>query len=100
VAVTETGGYFGEMSLLTGDPRSATVLAVDDCTLVEITADAFRDVVLRNPAVLDTITADVTRRRGELAAAQSAAARMMPSPEAAHSLLARVRRFLLGSTAL
>ena len=96
VAVTETGGYFGEMSLLTGDARSATVEAIDDCTVVEITADAFREVVLKNPAVLDLITADVTRRRAELAAAQSAAARVVRAPEPAQSLLARVRRFLLG----
>jgi small-conductance mechanosensitive channel/CRP-like cAMP-binding protein len=100
VAVTEAGGYFGEMSLLTGDARSATVLALEDCTVVEITADAFRDVVLANPAVLDTITADVTRRRGELAAVQSAAARLVHGPEAADSLLTRVRRFLLGSPAM
>ena len=30
VARIERGGYFGEMSLLTGEPRSATVLAVGD----------------------------------------------------------------------
>ena len=99
VAVTEAGGYFGEMSLLTGDARSATVLAIEDCTVVEITAEAFREVVLKNPAVLDVITADVARRRGELAAAQSAVARSANAPETPHSLLTRVRRFLLGSAA-
>ncbi len=33
VAVTETGGYFGEMSLLTGATRTATVIARGDCTV-------------------------------------------------------------------
>jgi CRP-like cAMP-binding protein len=87
------------MSLLTGDPRSASVEAVDDSSVVEITADAFREVVLKNPAVLDVITADVARRRTELAAAQSAAAKSVRQPEPAQSLLNRVRRFLLGRTA-
>ena len=32
------GGYFGEMSLLTGQPRTATVSAIDDCLLLEISA--------------------------------------------------------------
>ena len=97
VAVIEKGGYFGEMSMLTGDVRSATVSAVDDCRVVEITANDFREVVLANPAILDVVTADVARRRTELEAARSAAARVAHAPEGATSLLERVRRFLLGS---
>lgn len=97
VAVIEQGGYFGEMSLLTGDARSATVAAIDDCRVVEITASDFREVVLKNPAILDVVTADVARRRAELDAARSAAARAVHPPEGATSLLERVRRFLLGS---
>jgi small-conductance mechanosensitive channel/CRP-like cAMP-binding protein len=97
VAVTEAGGYFGEMSLLTGDPRSATVEAVVDCSVVEITAEAFRGVVMQNPAVLEVIAADVARRRAELAAARDAVAQQSRSIEAPQSLLERVRRFLLGS---
>jgi small-conductance mechanosensitive channel/CRP-like cAMP-binding protein len=92
------GGYFGEMSLLTGDPRSATVSAETDCRVVEITADDFRRVVLDNPAILDVISTEVARRRAELAAARSAAARSAIAPEPAASLLSRVRRFLLRTT--
>ena len=33
VAVTSRGGFFGEMSMLTGDPRTATVSALDDALL-------------------------------------------------------------------
>jgi small-conductance mechanosensitive channel/CRP-like cAMP-binding protein len=89
------GGYFGEMSLLTGDPRSATVSAASDCRVAEITAEDFRRVVLDNPEVLDVISTEVARRRAELAIARSAAARSAIAPEPAASLLSRVRRFLL-----
>ena len=90
-----TGGYFGEMSLLTGDPRTATVSAASDCRVVEITADDFRRVILDNPEVLEAISTEVARRREELAAARSAAARSAIVAEPAASLLSRVRRFLL-----
>ena len=33
VAVISRGAFFGEMSMLTGDPRTATVSALDDATL-------------------------------------------------------------------
>ena len=47
VARIERGGYFGEMSLLTGEPRSATVLAVGDVIVVEIGAELFRRIAAR-----------------------------------------------------
>ena len=97
VAELGPGQYFGEMSLLTGERRTATVTAVDDCRLVEITADAFRAFVLHNTAVLDTLSAEVARRRAESAQARDAAARAGLPAETATSLLTRVRRFLLGT---
>jgi CRP-like cAMP-binding protein len=42
VATIDQGGYFGEMSLLTGDPRSATVLARGDTVVLEVSAESFR----------------------------------------------------------
>ncbi len=95
VATIGQGGYFGEMSLLTGDPRTATVSASSDCRVVEITAGGFREIALQNPAVLETISADVVRRRAELSSARTAAATNAAAVEPAATLLSRVRRFLL-----
>lgn len=73
VAVTEAGGYFGEMSLLTGDPRTATVVARGDCTVLEISADAFRAYVHGRPEVIDQLAEAASRRRDELDQARAGA---------------------------
>jgi small-conductance mechanosensitive channel/CRP-like cAMP-binding protein len=66
VARIEAGGYFGEMSLLTGAPRSATVTAKGDCDVLEITADAFRTYVHDHPEVVEPLAAAADARRREL----------------------------------
>lgn len=93
LATIGPGGYFGEMSLLTGEARSATVEAIEDTVLVEITAEVFRDVVLAWPAVVEQISARVEARRSELDRALSA----MPAGGAAEiprTLFSRVQEFL------
>ena len=45
------GGYFGEGSLLTDDPRSATATAVQDCTLYAMTRTSFGFILAQYPAV-------------------------------------------------
>jgi CRP-like cAMP-binding protein len=46
-----TGDYFGEMGLLSGEPRSATVIATTDLHVMRLPRRAFDDVVERHPAV-------------------------------------------------
>ena len=86
------GGYFGEMSLLTGDPRSASVKAVTDLELLEITADAFRRFVLANPSAVELVASAVSTRTAELAARRATGP--VAAPEPPQTFLARVRRFL------
>jgi small-conductance mechanosensitive channel/CRP-like cAMP-binding protein len=94
IAIVETGGYVGEMSLLTGDPRSATVTARGDAVLLEITADTFRRIVLANPAVLERISGVVEARRAQLAErVATAATGPAMIPEGPRSLLRRIQRF-------
>jgi len=94
VSTTGAGGFFGEMSMLTGDARSATVRAGEDCALVEVTADAFRRFVLEKPDVLHDIAGAVATRRAEIDRQRSQAAQSPAPGENALSLLSRVRRFL------
>jgi small-conductance mechanosensitive channel/CRP-like cAMP-binding protein len=94
VAVIEPGGYFGEMSLLTGEPRSATVFASGDCVLLEITAETFRRVVLANPAIVEQVTSLVGERRAGLERTKLAAAVPVAVQEAKRSLMSRVQQFL------
>ena len=88
------GGFFGEMSLLTGEPRSATVTAATDCELLEIRADAFRRVVLPDPALVERISSAVSVRRAELESHRTARTSHPAAAEAPHTFLARVRHFL------
>ena len=56
VARLRGGDVFGEMSLLTGEARTATVTAATDCDVLEIDAEGFRTVVMTNPSVLEHVT--------------------------------------------
>ena len=93
VAVIPAGGFFGEMSMLTGDRRTATVRAIGDVRVLEIESKDFRALAVENPHLLDHVSSVVTNRRVGLedAKAHVAAAAV---PEAKQNFLARMRRFL------
>jgi CRP-like cAMP-binding protein len=95
VARLGAGSFFGEMSLLTGDPRTANVVALTDTLAVEISADNFRGIALAQPAVVDAIGFAVVKRRAELDKTRSeAAARAASLKDQSISLAARIKRFL------
>jgi small-conductance mechanosensitive channel/CRP-like cAMP-binding protein len=92
VARIETGGYFGEMSLLTGEPRSATVLAVGDVTVIEINADLFRRLAAIHPQAIEQIGVAAMTRRADLERFKTTAAGA--AVVATNNLLARMKKFL------
>ncbi len=95
VARIGAGGYFGEMSLLTGEPRTATVSAADDVVVLELTADTFRRLANVNPTVVEQISLEVARRREGLERSREVAAVAAAAiPEARRTFLARVQKFL------
>ena len=94
VAVTTAGGFFGEMSMLTGDPRTATVTAMDDAVLLEIDADRFRELAVRRPGLVEHVSGIVSARRQGLADAKAAAEGARAAAPAPQSLLSRIKSFL------
>ncbi|KZS01555.1 putative cAMP-dependent protein kinase type I regulatory subunit, partial [Daphnia magna] len=45
VAILKEGDFFGEMALLTGQPRNASVEAVTDTVLYELSQEQFRKAI-------------------------------------------------------
>ncbi|MDD8027349.1 MAG: mechanosensitive ion channel family protein [Acidobacteriota bacterium] len=56
------GGLFGEMSLFTGMPRTATGVIEDEAILLKIRADDFRPVLAKNPDLAEVIAELVSAR--------------------------------------
>lgn len=56
------GQIFGEMSLLTGEPRAASVVAIRESVLVRLDKAAFDELNRHNPAVSAAVTQQLLRR--------------------------------------
>lgn len=63
------GEFFGEMALLFRQPRSATVTTTKPSRLFSLKADAFADMLSRNPALAEVVRAIAEERQRELARA-------------------------------
>ncbi len=68
VAQLRAGDFFGEMSLLTGEPRSATVVAAEDVECLRLDADAFRSLLQRRPDMAEQVAKVLAERRTGLVA--------------------------------
>lgn len=60
--VVEPGGIFGEMSVFTGMPRTATGVSEGDSELLEIEAQDFARLLEQNPALAEEIAEIVSSR--------------------------------------
>jgi small-conductance mechanosensitive channel/CRP-like cAMP-binding protein len=92
VARIQAGGYFGEMSLLTGEPRSATVLAMGDAATVEIDAELFRRLAVGHPEAIEKIAMAAVVRKAGLEEMRTATAGAVTVETT--TLMARMKKFL------
>jgi len=58
--------FFGEMSLLTGQPRTATVIAEEETEVVQIKKSALKPLFEANPELMTAICAIIEERRSLL----------------------------------
>ncbi len=64
LAVLGPGEWFGEASLLTGAPRSATVVAFTEAEILELPKEAFEASLKREPELLERLV-DLMERRDQ-----------------------------------
>lgn len=72
VAMLGSGDYFGEMGMMTGEPRTATVFARSDVKCYRLDKEAFRDILQERPEIAEEISHTLARRRVELEAIREA----------------------------
>lgn len=96
IATLEPGKCFGEMSLLTGAPRAATVEPVVDSQVYEITKDDLAPFLEQRPELASVMSAMLAERHVANKMAMEAAdgADMADQPEAlSQQFLTRIREF-------
>jgi small-conductance mechanosensitive channel/CRP-like cAMP-binding protein len=87
------GKFFGEMALMTGEPRAATVRAHGPCTLIVIDQRALKGVLDTAPGVAEAISRVISERQAALVDDGSAALAIADTEERTSQLLGRIRRF-------
>jgi small-conductance mechanosensitive channel/CRP-like cAMP-binding protein len=87
------GAVFGEMSLLTGQPRSATILALTDALAFRLTREAVEPVLRARPAVLEGLTAIMAARQARNRVLPGATGRAVPAAPTREDILARLKAF-------
>jgi small-conductance mechanosensitive channel len=70
VATVEAPDFFGEAGLMTGEPRSADVVAATDVDCYRLDKTGFEKIVHDRPEVAKQISATIASRRVELIAAR------------------------------
>ena len=97
LARLESGAFFGEMSLLTGEKRTATVTALEDTDVIVITKACMAKILENNPSMVQELSqklerrlADTAEKMAELEKGTEGAAR---EGEKSKHLLRRIRTF-------
>jgi CRP-like cAMP-binding protein len=97
VAFLRSGDCLGEMSLLTGERRRATVIAQTDCEVVEIGKPVLAKSLKENPALLAQLSELLARRQleteGILAAGKKNGAAEAQQTEYTASFVDKLRAF-------
>ena len=87
------GDFFGEMSLLTGEKRRATVVAAEEVHLIEVSKEALSPVISAHPSILTGMSECLERRLGQIAAARRAGVEAADHPPPKDAILRKLKRF-------
>ncbi len=62
LSTLKIGDYFGEMALITGESRSASVKTLTDCKLMRLSKNEFDQLIINNPTITISISHMLSQR--------------------------------------
>jgi small-conductance mechanosensitive channel/CRP-like cAMP-binding protein len=89
IATLTEGDFFGEMALFTGEPRTASVVAIEETEVLEIGHQAIRRLFDANPDLVESLSLTIAERRAALKARKTA----QSVQEESAGLLESIKRF-------
>ena len=97
VAQLDAPTVFGEMGLLTGEPRQATVVARSGCECYRLRKAAFEEILLKRPELAQRMSHILAQRQNNLDARNrdisSRPSGRNASPRMSEEILAEIKRF-------
>ncbi len=90
------GSFFGEMALLTGAPRRASVMAKTDVECYRLDKDAFEEILRARPSIAEEVSHILAVRKAQLDSAvqdMGAAAAKRDLAQSRNEILATIKRF-------
>lgn len=91
VATLSAGHFFGEMSLMTGESRSATIVARTDVQCYVVSKESFQEILDSKPDLAATISEILSHRQVELGSVPEMA--RPPQQQEPQQLLSRIASF-------
>jgi small-conductance mechanosensitive channel/CRP-like cAMP-binding protein len=95
IGTVRAGQFFGEMGLLAGESRNATVIAKTDVECYRLDRASFQALLLARPEIANEVSRVIASRKPDLetARAEAASASAEAPPPSQPALLERIQRF-------
>jgi CRP-like cAMP-binding protein/small-conductance mechanosensitive channel len=93
VATLGSGAVFGEKGMMTGAPRSATVVARTDAECYRIDKASFQTILVARPALAEELARIISERQQVLDAARTTPSARADADADSDNLLDKIRRF-------
>lgn len=93
IATLGAGKVFGEMGLMTGEPRTATVTAKTDVECYRLDKEGFEDIIRSRPQIAEEMSAVLAARAMGLKSAAELAETTATGRKQGERLLGRIRSF-------
>ncbi len=94
IARLSSGKFFGEMGLMTGEQRKASVRADTECELLVVSHDAFHSTLAANTGVIEKISDLLLERQAELEAVATTRDTMIePKDDRSKRLISQIKSF-------